>query len=99
MVNLEQLKQDVNNLPEEAQILVTEFYWVIKKSYSVGEKQGITSGINTNNKAEDWADFIGCMEAESDLSRNHKTYLKQKLSEIKNYHKSSYEGDFNPIAR
>jgi hypothetical protein len=81
MVNLEQIKQDVSNLPEEAQILVTDFIESLKKRYSVAEKQEITSDLNLNNKAEDWADFIGCMEAESDLSENYKTYLKQKLDE------------------
>jgi hypothetical protein len=28
---------------------------------------------------DDWSDFIGCIEAEPDLSRNYKTYLTQEL--------------------
>jgi len=82
MINLEQIQQDVSKLPEEAQILVTDFIESLKKRYSVTEK----SEINPNNKAEDWADFIGCMEAESDLSENYKTYLKKKLDEKYNNH-------------
>jgi hypothetical protein len=113
MVNLEQIQLDVSNLPEEAQMLVTDLIESLKQRYSVGEKQeakseetlydkfeasgligfcsveedlSTTSDINMNNKAEDWADFIGCMEAESDLSENYKTYLKQKLDEKYNNH-------------
>lgn len=86
MVNLQQIQQDINNLPEEAQILVTDFIESLKKRYSVAEKQENTSDINLNNNAEDWTDFIGCIEAESDLSENYKTYLRQKLDEKYNNH-------------
>jgi len=41
MVNLKQIQQDVSNLPEEAQMLVTDFIESLKKRYSVGEKQEI----------------------------------------------------------
>lgn len=34
------------------------------------------------HKTQDWSDFIGCMEAEPDLSKNYKTYLDTDL--IKN---------------
>lgn len=86
MINLEQIQHDISELPEEAQILATDFIESLKKRYSVGEKQEITSDINLNNKAEDWANFIGCIEAESDLSKNYKTYLTQKLDDKYNNH-------------
>ena len=30
---------------------------------------------------EDWSDFIGCIEAEPDLSQNYKTYLTSELKQ------------------
>lgn len=81
MIEIEQIQRDIENLPEEAQLLLIDFIELLKKRYSVNTKQEITSDTNLDNKAEDWSDFIGCMEAEPDLSRNYKTYLKQKLDE------------------
>jgi hypothetical protein len=34
---------------------------------------------------QDWSDFIGCMEAEPDLSKNYKTYLDNQLNQKYNY--------------
>jgi hypothetical protein len=31
---------------------------------------------------DDWSDFIGCIEAEPDLSRNYKTYLIPNSDEV-----------------
>jgi len=41
MINLEQIQQDVSNLPEEAQMLVTDFIESLKKRYSLMQTQEI----------------------------------------------------------
>ena len=81
MIKIEQIQKDIDNLPEEAQLLLIDFIALLKKRYSLNTKQEITSSTNLDNPAEDWSDFIGCIEAEPDLSRNYKTYLKQTLDE------------------
>jgi hypothetical protein len=35
----------------------------------------------TGHTTQDWSDFIGCMEAEPDLSKNYKTYLDTELNQ------------------
>jgi hypothetical protein len=39
MINLEQIQHDISELPEEAQILVTDFIESLKKRYSVAENR------------------------------------------------------------
>lgn len=75
MINLDQIQKDVSELPEEAQILLIDFIESLKKRYFSEEKE------STETTTEDWSDFIGCISAESDLSRNYKSYLKQKLDD------------------
>ena len=48
--------------------------WVIKRCFSTLQRY-------PERKAQDWSDFIGCMDAEPDLSRNYKTYLGDELDE------------------
>ncbi len=31
---------------------------------------------------QDWSDFIGCIEAETDLSKNYKNYLDRELNQL-----------------
>jgi hypothetical protein len=42
---------------------------ILKKRYFPNPQKITEITIN------DWSDFIGCMDAESDLSKNYKTYL------------------------
>ena len=74
MINLEQLKHDINELPEEAQELLIDFVEVLKKRYASSNQQE-----TSENNIDDWSDFIGCVEAEPDLSRNYKSYLTKDL--------------------
>ena len=37
--------------------------------------------LESNSQLDDWSDFIGSIEAESDLSTNYKTYLKNELDQ------------------
>jgi hypothetical protein len=47
----------------------------LKKRYFSNHKE------SSESSREDWSDFIGCIDAEPDLSRNYKTYLtKERLS-------------------
>jgi hypothetical protein len=71
MNNLERIQQDIASLPPDTQQVIFDLVEVLKKRY-------FTEVIETSeNQLEDWSDFIGCMSAESDLSRNYKTYLKK----------------------
>jgi hypothetical protein len=79
MIKIEQISEDIDNLPEEAQGLLIDFIQLLKKHYFPDQKEVSESQI------EDWSDFIGCGEAEPDLSRNYKTYLNQGLGEKYDY--------------
>jgi hypothetical protein len=78
MINLEQIQQDINELPEEAQTLLMDFIDLLKNRYSSPKNQESKKEAS-DIKIEDWSDFIGCVEAEPDLSRNYKTYLNKEL--------------------
>ncbi len=41
MINLEQIQQDINQLPEEAQNLLIDFIELLKKRYSLAKKPEI----------------------------------------------------------
>jgi hypothetical protein len=84
MANIEQIQRDINELPEEAQSLIVDFIKLLKKRYSSRECQDIQKE-DSESQIEDWSDFIGCIEAESDLSRNYKTYLNKELGEKYDY--------------
>ena len=83
MINLEQIQQDINQLPEEAQNLLIDFIELLKKRYSLAKKPEIASKINP--EAQSTLDIlkesglIGCISAESDLSTNYKSVLKEGL--------------------
>lgn len=74
----EQLQSDFNELPEEAQGLLMDFVELLKKRYSSSNQRKIKQKTS-DNKIDDWSDFIGCVEAEPDLSRNYKSYLTKDL--------------------
>ncbi|MCZ8192399.1 MAG: DUF2281 domain-containing protein, partial [Microcystis sp. LE19-338.1B] len=83
MINLEQIQQDINQLPEEAQNLLIDFIELLKKRYSLAKKPEIAAKINP--EAQSTLDIlkesglIGCISAESDLSTNYKSVLKEGL--------------------
>ncbi len=85
MANIEQIQRDINELPEEAQSLIVDFIKLLKKRYSSPECQDIQKE-DSESQIENWSDFIGCIEAESDLSRNYKTYLNKELGKKYDYH-------------
>lgn len=73
MINLDTLQQDIASLPLDAQQIIVELVDVLKKRYLQNQQE------ITEHTTQDWSDFIGCIEAESDLSKNYKTYLDTEL--------------------
>ena len=69
MVNLDTIQQEIASLPLDAQKTILELVEVLKRQYSP-KSQAIRE-----QTTENWSDFIGCIEAEADLSQNYKTYL------------------------
>jgi hypothetical protein len=84
MVNMKQIQQDINELPEEAQTLLIDFIELLKQRYSLAVKPEIKSETNLDNQASTLdilkqAGLIGCISAESDLSTNYKFVLQEAL--------------------
>ncbi|MDT3675188.1 hypothetical protein RAM70_11915 [Microcystis wesenbergii NRERC-220] len=62
MINLETIQEDIASLPLDAQQTILELVDILKKRYSLKQQEMKEQGT------EDWSDFIGCIEAEPDLS-------------------------------
>ena len=75
MINLETIEEDIASLPPDAQQTILELVDILKKRYSPNPQEMKEQGT------EDWSDFIGCIEAEPDLSQNYKTYLTSELKQ------------------
>ncbi len=72
MTTLEIAIAKIKNLPIEQRNDVIKFVEFLEyKSGTINPNQSEISESNT----QDWSDFIGCIEAEPDLSKNYKTYL------------------------
>jgi hypothetical protein len=72
MLKLETIQEDIASLPPSAQQIIFDMVEVLKKRYFPEVRE------SAETTTEDWSDFIGCISAESDLSRNYKSYLKTK---------------------
>lgn len=75
MVNLETIQEDIASLPSDAQQIILELINILKKRYSVNQEE------MKEQPTQDWSDFIGCIEAEPDLSQNYKAYLSSELNQ------------------
>ena len=73
MMNLNTIQQEIATLPPDAQQVIFDLVIVLKKCNLSSQPQPL------ENKSQNWSDFIGCIEAEPDLSINYKTYLSQEL--------------------
>ena len=85
MVNIEQIQKDINELPEEAQTLLIDFIDVLKKRYSVAEKREVKSHPNLSDRSSTLdilkeSGLIGCISAESELSTNYKSAIREGLN-------------------
>jgi hypothetical protein len=69
MLKLDTIQQEIASLPLDAQKTILELVEVLKRQYSPNPQE------RREQTTENWSDFIGCIEAEPDLSQNYKTYL------------------------
>lgn len=74
-INLDTIQQDIASLPPDAQQVILELVSVLKKSYCSNQQE------TSETMTQDWSDFIGCMEAEPDLSKNYKIYLSGEFED------------------
>ena len=74
-MNLDTIQQDIASLPPDAQQIIVELVEVLKKRYILTQQK------SSENSLPDWSDFIGCIEAETDLSKNNKNYLDGELNQ------------------
>ena len=73
MTKIEQLNQEIQELPEEAQDLLIDFIQILKKRY---REAPVEPGERTSF-LEDAAEFAGCLEGgPGDLATN-KQYLEE----------------------
>jgi hypothetical protein len=75
MSNLNTIQQDIVELTPEAQQIIFNLIDLLKTHPKSSQQS------NPATPKKDWSDFIGCMEAEPDLSKNYKTYLSNELEQ------------------
>lgn len=75
MPNLNTIQQDIAELTPEAQQIIFNLIDLLKKQPKPNQQSNLAT------PKQDWTDFIGCMEAEPDLSKNYKTYLSNELEQ------------------
>ena len=76
MSNLEQIQQDIQELPDEAQLLLLDFIGILKKRYPKSQPEGVTNDSPYQKfKA---SGFIGCVAVEEELSTTYKQVLSEK---------------------
>lgn len=73
MNSLEQVKEDIQALPEEAQALLIDFIEILKKRYA---KPKQVTEKSTYEKFKD-SGLIGCVSVEEDLSTTYKQVLAE----------------------
>jgi hypothetical protein len=71
-MKVETIQEELATLPPDAQKIIFDLVMILKKCHNLEPKESLSSRI------DDWSDFIGCAEAEPDLSINYKSYLNQE---------------------
>ena len=84
MLKLETIQEDIASLPPDAQEIIFDLIEVLKKRYSVNRQIEPNSNTKTDNQVSTLdilkqAGLIGCISAESDLSTNYKSIIKEGL--------------------
>lgn len=77
MNSLDQVKEDIQDLPEELQALLIDFVAILKKRYSTPER---VIEKSTYEKFKD-SGFIGCVSVEEDLSTTYKQVLAEQWNQ------------------
>lgn len=75
MNRLEQVKTDIQALPEEAQDLLIDFVEILKKRYAQHDQ--VAEEKSTYEKFKD-SGFIGCVSVEENLSATYKQVLAEQ---------------------
>ncbi len=82
--------QEIDHLSEQQLIQVLEFIQQVGHGKQVqssnGDQNPDPCDLSSASVTDDWSDFIGSIDAESDLSSNYKNYLNQELGEKYDYH-------------
>ena len=78
MPEFEQIYQDINTLPEEAQTLLFDFLELLKKCYSKPESENHSEEKSLYDKFEEIG-LIGCCSVEENLSISYKEVLANRL--------------------
>lgn len=80
-MQLDTIQQEIATLPPEAQQIIFDLVSVLKKRYITPKAdKAAAEHLQQTQDQDDWSDFIGCVEAEANLSRNYKAYLNQELT-------------------
>ncbi|MDY7013447.1 MAG: DUF2281 domain-containing protein [Cyanobacteriota bacterium] len=74
----EQIKKDIQDLPEEAQSLLIDFVRILKKRYAKATLQTSTKSLY---EKFDESGLIGFVEDEEDLSISYKQILAESLTQ------------------
>jgi hypothetical protein len=77
MLSLEQMQQDIQALPEEAQLLLMDFIEILKKRYPQVDQAKADSEDSPYQKFKE-SGFIGCVSVEENLSTNYKQVLSEE---------------------
>ena len=76
MSSLDQLQQDIQSLPEEAQTLLVDFVEMLKHRYRRSRSAASLDSSPYQQFQE--SGFIGCVSIEEDLSTSYKNVLSEK---------------------
>ena len=77
MHDLEQIQEDIQQLPEEAQTLLVDFIELLKKRYLNIAQLEPTSEKSPYQKFKE-SGFIGCVSVGEDLSTTYKRVLSER---------------------
>ncbi|MDX2271006.1 MAG: DUF2281 domain-containing protein [Cyanobacteriota bacterium] len=76
MSSLEQMQQDIQALPEEAQLLLMDFIEILKKRYPQVDQSKANAEDSSYQKFKE-SGFIGCVSVEENLSTDYKQVLSE----------------------
>jgi hypothetical protein len=79
MLTLEQIQQDIQDLPEEAQSLLIDFIEILKKRYPKPTPKNQSQEKSLYKKFDEIG-LIGCVSTEENLSTTYKQVLREGLN-------------------
>ena len=89
MLTIEQIQQDIQDLPEEAQSLLIDFIEILKKRYPKPTPKNQSQEKSLYEKFDEIG-LIGCVSTEENLSTTYKQVLSEGLNT--KYEKSLIQG-------